>query len=71
MLILSRKSGEAITIGSDITVTIVAVKGRGAKIAIQAPRDVRILRKELDTEDEVELPLAETWIDMPEEATVC
>ena len=47
MLILSRKSGESIVIGSDINVRIVAVKGKAVKVAIDAPRHVQILRGEL------------------------
>lgn len=47
MLILGRKAGESIAIGSDINVRIVAVKGKAVKIAIEAPRDVEILRGEL------------------------
>ncbi len=47
MLVLSRKAGESIEIGTDITVRIVAVKGRTVKVAIDAPPQVQILRGEL------------------------
>ena len=47
MLILGRKPGETIEIGSDITVRIVSIKGRTAKVAIDAPQHVQILRGEL------------------------
>ena len=47
MLILGRKPGESITIGSDVNVRIVAVKGKVVKIAIDAPRHIEILRSEL------------------------
>ena len=47
MLVLGRKPGESITIGSDIKVRIVAVKGKAVRIAIDAPRHVEILRGEL------------------------
>jgi carbon storage regulator len=53
MLILSRKSGESITIGPDINVRIVAVKGKAVKIAIDAPRQVEILRGELHENSKV------------------
>ncbi len=47
MLVLSRRLGESINIGSDITVTVTAVQGNRVRIGIEAPRDVRILRGEL------------------------
>ena len=47
MLILYRKKGEAIRIGDDITISIVESGTDGVRIAIDAPRDVAIMRKEL------------------------
>lgn len=47
MLVLSRKLGESIQIGSQITVTILEVQGNRVKIGIEAPADCRILRGEL------------------------
>lgn len=47
MLVLSRKVGEKILIGNDIVVTVVAIDGNRAKIALEAPDQVRILRAEL------------------------
>jgi carbon storage regulator len=47
MLVLSRKPGERIMIGSDITITVLAVKGSSVRIGIEAPDDVRVLRSEL------------------------
>jgi carbon storage regulator len=47
MLILSRKTGETIRIGNDITITIQEIKGTQVKIGIEAPKDVSILREEL------------------------
>lgn len=47
MLVLSRKVGEEIVIGSDIRVSVVAVKGNRVRIGITAPRDVNIVRGEL------------------------
>lgn len=46
MLVLSRKSGEAIKIGDGITLTIVSVKGKRVRIGIEAPSDCRIVRDE-------------------------
>lgn len=48
MLVLSRKVGEKILVGDDITITVQRVAGGRVSLAIEAPRDVRILRGELD-----------------------
>ena len=47
MLVLSRKTGEGITIDQDIMIDIVAIDGDRVRIGIQAPKEVRIFRKEL------------------------
>ena len=47
MLILYRKKGDSIVINENITISIVETGPDGARIAIDAPRDVSILRKEL------------------------
>ena len=47
MLVLSRKPGQRIQIGNDITVTIVKTRGRAVRLGIDAPRHVRIVRNEL------------------------
>ena len=47
MLILYRKKGDSIVINDNITISIVETGPDGARIAIDAPRDVSILRKEL------------------------
>lgn len=47
MLVLSRKEGESIRIGGDITIQIIEVKGRQVKIGISAPKVVSILRDEI------------------------
>ena len=48
MLVLSRKPGERIRIGEDIFVEVRRVEGNRVTIAIDAPRDVHILRGELE-----------------------
>ncbi|HEY8965948.1 MAG TPA: carbon storage regulator CsrA [Candidatus Methylacidiphilales bacterium] len=48
MLVLSRKPGESIKLGEEIEVVIVAVEGQRVRIGIKAPREVRILRTEID-----------------------
>ncbi|HEY1067022.1 MAG TPA: carbon storage regulator [Pirellulales bacterium] len=47
MLVLTRKVGEKLHIGDNITVTVTMVKGNRVKIGIDAPADVRIVRGEL------------------------
>jgi carbon storage regulator CsrA len=47
MLVLSRKPGEQVVIGNNITITVVEVIGNRVRIGIAAPDDVRILRGEL------------------------
>ena len=47
MLILTRKSGESITIGDDVKVTVVEVKGKQVRIGIDAPRSYTIHREEV------------------------
>lgn len=47
MLVLSRKKEEAIRIGDDITIKVIAVKGGGVRLGIEAPRDISIVRSEL------------------------
>ena len=44
MLVLSRREGETIRIGEDITVTVTKIRGSQIKIGIDAPRNIRIGR---------------------------
>lgn len=48
MLVLTRKPEEKILIGDNVSITVVSVKGNQVKIAIDAPKDVKILRNELE-----------------------
>ena len=52
MLILTRRSNEAIKIGKDIQVTVLEVKGNQVRLGIEAPDEVVILREELLTQEE-------------------
>jgi len=47
MLTLTRKAGESIKIGDDISIVIKEIKGRQVRIGIIAPRDVYVCREEL------------------------
>jgi carbon storage regulator len=47
MLILSRRPGESLTIGDDITVTVIASSSNQIRLGISAPREVRVLREEI------------------------
>ena len=54
MLVLTRKLDEEILIGEDIKVTLIRVRGNTVRIGIEAPRDVRIVRGELERIDETQ-----------------
>jgi len=47
MLILTRRIGEKIVIGDDVTITILGVKGNQVRVGIEAPRDVQVHREEI------------------------
>lgn len=47
MLILTRRVGEKLVIGDNVTVTVLSVKGRQVRIGIDAPRDVTVHREEI------------------------
>ena len=47
MLILTRREGESLRIGEDVTVTILRVKGSQVRIGVNAPKDVAVQREEI------------------------
>jgi carbon storage regulator len=47
MLILTRRAGEALRIGDDIEVTVMAVNGSQVRIGINAPRNIAVDREEI------------------------
>jgi len=47
MLILTRKSGESITIGDDVKIQVIEIKGKQVRIGIDAPRNYIIHREEV------------------------
>jgi len=53
MLVLTRKLKESIQIGPDIKITVVDIRGGSVRIGVDAPRNTRVMRKELvDGEEE-------------------
>lgn len=47
MLILTRKVGESVVIGDDVTVTVMAIKGNQIRLGVNAPRDMAVHREEV------------------------
>lgn len=47
MLILSRKVGESVVIGTDVTVVVLGVNGRRVRVGIKAPNSIDIFREEI------------------------
>ncbi len=47
MLILTRRTGESLVIGDDVTITILAIKGNQIRIGIDAPKHVSVHRMEI------------------------
>ena len=47
MLILTRRVGETVMIGNEVTVTVLGVKGNQVRLGINAPKDVAVHREEI------------------------
>ena len=48
MLVLSRKQGEGIVIDRNITIRVLGVHGRKIRVGVEAPREMSVLREELE-----------------------
>ena len=65
MLVVTRKQGESILIGDDIEISVSKIEDGSVKIAIQAPREMAILRKELFNEvEKVNIEAAKVNLDL-------
>ena len=47
MLILTRRVGESLMIGDDVTITVLGVKGNQVRIGVDAPKEVAVHREEI------------------------
>ncbi len=47
MLILTRRMGETVVIGDDVTVTVLGVKGNQVRLGVNAPKQVAVHREEI------------------------
>ncbi|HVX61485.1 MAG TPA: carbon storage regulator [Pirellulales bacterium] len=59
MLVLTRKTQQQIQIGENIVITILHVKGQAVRVGIQAPRDIRVIRSEINGKAPEGQPAAE------------
>ena len=47
MLILTRRVGETLVIGDDVTVTVLGVRGNQVRLGVNAPKDIAVHREEI------------------------
>ena len=68
MLVLTRKSGEAIAIGNNIKITVVEIKGKQVRIGVEAPPETSMHREEVykRIQEENKLAAIRTSIDIDE-----
>jgi carbon storage regulator len=58
MLVLSRRAGESVVLGEDVTITVLEVRGDVVRIGIDAPRSLKVHRAELLVQLEASNPEA-------------
>ncbi|WP_378950660.1 carbon storage regulator CsrA [Pelosinus sp. sgz500959] len=66
MLALTRKPGECIVIGDHVVVTVVEIKGDSIRLAIDAPREIKIYRGEIYDEIAMENKQAAGLVNIPQ-----
>jgi carbon storage regulator len=59
MLILTRRMGETVTIGDDVKVTVLGIRGNQVRLGIGAPKDVAVHREEIYERIQRETPIIE------------
>ena len=47
MLILTRRVGESLMVGDDVTITVLGVKGNQVRVGVNAPKEVAVHREEI------------------------
>lgn len=66
MLVLSRKVGERILVGDQITITVVRVSNSGVRLGIEAPQELPVIREEVKIElDQQDAKALETFFKKP------
>jgi carbon storage regulator len=60
MLVLSRKQSQRIKLGDSIVITVVRVAGDKVRLGIDAPRDMLVLRDELEPHEAAQIDLPST-----------
>ena len=62
MLILTRREGESVLIGDDVTITVLRVKGNQVRLGINAPKNVAVQREEISERVRAEVAEATTAV---------